>query len=218
MKTSNLFAWCGVTLANAIGVVLGSIVLWASANEANAISINQVSTSIDLTAQSADFQIIYNGVPNFLAVDSAGRPADQFRIYIVSPFVSLPGNTCVECAFSGAADPWLTETLGVINLSHGFGPTFGTLSFSQSSNILEFSAPFSVLNAPDGNFLYLLVAFNFGDESRVAFSGFSGGVAQPVDPFSVAPVPAALPLFATGLGMMGLLGWRRKRRAGVAAD
>lgn len=27
------------------------------------------------------------------------------------------------------------------------------------------------------------------------------------------PIPAALPLFATGLGMVGLLGWRRKRKA-----
>jgi hypothetical protein len=27
------------------------------------------------------------------------------------------------------------------------------------------------------------------------------------------PLPAALPLFATGLGALGLLGWRRKRRA-----
>ena len=33
------------------------------------------------------------------------------------------------------------------------------------------------------------------------------------------PLPAALPLFATGLGAMGLLGWRRKRKnaAGIAA-
>jgi hypothetical protein len=29
------------------------------------------------------------------------------------------------------------------------------------------------------------------------------------------PIPAALPLFATGLGALGLLGWRRKRRATV---
>ena len=26
------------------------------------------------------------------------------------------------------------------------------------------------------------------------------------------PTPAALPLFATGLGALGLLGWRRKRK------
>jgi hypothetical protein len=27
------------------------------------------------------------------------------------------------------------------------------------------------------------------------------------------PIPAALPLFATGLGALGLLGWRRKKKA-----
>ncbi len=30
------------------------------------------------------------------------------------------------------------------------------------------------------------------------------------------PIPPALPLFATGLGAMGLLGWRRKRKAQAA--
>jgi hypothetical protein len=33
----------------------------------------------------------------------------------------------------------------------------------------------------------------------------------------VTPLPAALPLFATGLGALGLLGWRRKRKAQAAA-
>jgi hypothetical protein len=31
--------------------------------------------------------------------------------------------------------------------------------------------------------------------------------------FTQTPIPAALPLFATGLGALGLLGWRRKRKA-----
>jgi hypothetical protein len=34
---------------------------------------------------------------------------------------------------------------------------------------------------------------------------------------SATPLPAALPLFATGLGAMGLLGWRRKRKAQATA-
>ena len=31
-------------------------------------------------------------------------------------------------------------------------------------------------------------------------------------PISTTPLPAALPLFATGLGAMGLFGWRKKRK------
>jgi PEP-CTERM motif len=34
--------------------------------------------------------------------------------------------------------------------------------------------------------------------------------------FSPTPLPAALPLFASGLGVMGLLGWRRKRKKAAA--
>ena len=48
-------------------------------------------------------------------------------------------------------------------------------------------------------------------------SGGTGGVSgiHLEDSWYVAatPVPAALPLFATGLGALGLLGWRRKRKA-----
>jgi hypothetical protein len=40
-----------------------------------------------------------------------------------------------------------------------------------------------------------------------------------IDVISSTPLPAALPLFATGLGAMGLFGWRRKRKntAAIAA-
>ncbi len=34
---------------------------------------------------------------------------------------------------------------------------------------------------------------------------------------AATPIPAAAPLFATGLGAMGLLGWRRKRKAADVA-
>jgi hypothetical protein len=37
------------------------------------------------------------------------------------------------------------------------------------------------------------------------------------DVASTTPLPAALPLFATGLGALGLLGWRRKRKAAAIA-
>jgi hypothetical protein len=34
---------------------------------------------------------------------------------------------------------------------------------------------------------------------------------------TTTPIPAALPLFASGLGVLGLLGWRRKRKAAAVA-
>jgi hypothetical protein len=38
----------------------------------------------------------------------------------------------------------------------------------------------------------------------------------PYSYFAPTPLPAALPLFATGLGVMGLLGWHRKRKNNAA--
>jgi hypothetical protein len=41
----------------------------------------------------------------------------------------------------------------------------------------------------------------------------AGPTCGPLGCVSQTPVPAALPLFATGIGGLGLLGWRRKRKA-----
>ena len=38
-----------------------------------------------------------------------------------------------------------------------------------------------------------------------------GGTPQDLGVYT--PVPAALPLFTSGLGALGLFGWRRKRKA-----
>ena len=50
---------------------------------------------------------------------------------------------------------------------------------------------------------------NCGSGSGFAGPGVWSGRLE--DQFSVIPLPAAIPLFATGLGVLGLLGWRRKR-------
>jgi hypothetical protein len=42
-----------------------------------------------------------------------------------------------------------------------------------------------------------------------------GGTPQDLGKY-VTPLPAALPLFTSGLGVMGLFGWRRKRKASAA--
>jgi len=54
-----------------------------------------------------------------------------------------------------------------------------------------------------------VLAFNFRDDPGFLFLD---DVAA-----NQTPLPAALPLFATGLGALGLLGWRRKRKARAVA-
>jgi hypothetical protein len=44
---------------------------------------------------------------------------------------------------------------------------------------------------------------------------FSAGIDN--GPVSNTPLPVTLPLFASGLGALGLLGWRRKRKAQALA-
>jgi hypothetical protein len=45
----------------------------------------------------------------------------------------------------------------------------------------------------------------------------SGAIFETDRPTGSTPLPATLPLFATGLGALGLLGWRRKRKSQAAA-
>jgi hypothetical protein len=59
--------------------------------------------------------------------------------------------------------------------------------------------------------LVATVSENPGGVTNDIFSMSGTGVA----PVSNTPLPAALPLFASGLGALGLLGWRRKRKAHI---
>jgi len=55
-----------------------------------------------------------------------------------------------------------------------------------------------------GFFVDAPVGFAFNDLTRTQFT---------FDTVAETPLPAALPLFGTGLGMIGLFGWRKRRRA-----
>jgi hypothetical protein len=96
---------------------------------------------------------------------------------------SSPTTTC------GPTGPGCANEMIFYSLDNGSAPAdVGSLSFSNLTNFITENA--------DGTFSYTT----------------SNGV-NTYDGISETPLPAALPLFATGLGALGLLGWRRKRKA-----
>ena len=65
------------------------------------------------------------------------------------------------------------------------------------------------------------IVYNYKDLATGHFSqGLITAVLHPGsadEGLASTPLPGALPLFATGLGALGLLGWRRKRKAAAVA-
>jgi hypothetical protein len=100
-------------------------------------------------------------------------------------------------------DSFEFETNLTGGIGHAFGPggvdRFRILGIETSALLDPFSA----------------VAFITG-LTFVSEGTFSGTMTPLTEFVSDVPIPAALPLFATGLGLMGLLGWRRKRKVSAA--
>ncbi len=162
----------------------------------------------------------------------------------VTPFVYalVTGTIATDCD-SCTLD---VSHLGAWSFTYtGPGGMNGTFS-GNNSNILTPVTGTSPLSAAGGNILYNYMApgeleFLFvsggaendelivGPNELVAefdcsgcevydtpqtFGGFQ--FATEVPGTGATPLPAALPLFGTGLGVMGLFGWRRKRKGAAA--
>lgn len=105
---------------------------------------------------------------------------------------------------------------GAFNFAGGgliidFLPTGGTLSdIDPAGNLVASDA-----DDPSGFFVgrYYRGAFagDLTSNDVIAIGGFQ------IVTGTETPIPAALPLFATGLGALGLLGWRRKRKNAALA-
>lgn len=110
---------------------------------------------------------------------------------------------------------------------------FSGMSWLANPNTNTYFNYVAIRYAPQGPSVYSpytdepqgIFAADSGDTWQLCFaancSSYTGHLANNwtyrLETVSNVPLPAALPLFGTGLGLMGLLGWRRKRKASAIA-
>jgi hypothetical protein len=125
--------------------------------------------------------------------------------------VSIPASTAPDVvsgltwSLTSGTSYWLLQT--TLNNGKFFFLNGGALP-SDADIAIVFGGTFS--SSISGAIAHALFTSNedYADFNNITTT--SGSV-------STTPLPAALPLFATGLGALGLLGWRRKRKAQAAA-
>src|SRR5262245_38258136 len=92
-----------------------------------------------------------------------------------------------------------------------FTPTHISFSIPAVDGRLEFFlSSGSLLSAAALIDVYVLEGHDNPTEGGTDLRDAHGTISAPVPQ---VPLPGALPLFATGLGALGLIGWRRKRQA-----
>jgi hypothetical protein len=115
----------------------------------------------------------------------------------------------------------LTQTY---NLSFAYAPRVGVPASSNGIEVFWGGTSLGIFTG-DGTVSTAWTVFNFSvigtgsDVVRFVAVGTDDSLGGSLDAVALTatPLPAALPLLATGLGAFGLLGWRRKRKAQAAA-
>jgi len=158
------------------------------------------------------------------------------------PKLSTPANAAImefptTTSLEASPNPGITGTLitltgTVVAVGTDVVPV-GTISFFDGTSDL------GDIRMDDGVAVLTTTSLRVGTNSITAdYSGgiigggdepgflFNASTSSPIDvvvvegitstPPAATPLPAGLPLFATGLGALGLLGWRRRRKAGAS--
>jgi hypothetical protein len=133
--------------------------------------------------------------PNLPYIEVGGSSMD----YVVT--ANIAGPTSFG---SGAYTPPSSSTgatVGIYDNQYIIFPTFYASDTFTSQSMIFSNANFATLGVTPGTYQWTWIS---GGGSEI--TTFTLEIGQ-------TPIPAALPLFATGLGALGLLGSRRKRKA-----
>jgi hypothetical protein len=122
----------------------------------------------------------------------------------------------VDAAGSGEGvllgpDSGNNSALGSQDTQFALSATATSLNF----NFEDTASSYFYFLAPSGTFAQLVDAYYSSPDGYVQLAAGGFGTSFSISDTqigTVTPLPAALPLFATGLGVIGLLAWRQKRQ------
>jgi hypothetical protein len=145
----------------------------------------------------------------------------------LTPYSVSPSNPIYNGSFQSLTQLVLDSTNGIAFGFQDVGEPQGNPSnyvavFQLSDSLftsIALNADFSVTTAiANALFGYYMPVTNAGVFSGYLLIGtLDSAVTFSANVVNATPLPAALPLFATGLGALGLFGWRRKRKAAALA-
>jgi hypothetical protein len=122
----------------------------------------------------------------------------------VGDTMNVPSGFNTGFSFFYADQVGFTGNVSVYSGLNATGDLLATLSLPSTPNPYTVWVPIGVSFAGTAESVVFSGSANF-----IGFDDITLGSATP----GTVPLPAALPLFATGLGVLGLLGWHRKRKS-----
>jgi hypothetical protein len=143
------------------------------------------SLTYNVTFENASYDTVYPSAPTFLGNSSGAEDAAS----------------AIESALNSLGVTALTGISGdfqVVEVPYDVSATSATSSSAYCNDVPCPAGSWSGLGTSGGGDLTDVYTGYYYTTFLIAAS---------------SPLPAALPLFATGLGALGLLGWRRKRKA-----
>jgi hypothetical protein len=210
--------------AFAFSIVVGTGVV----SEANASTLldstNASSTLANGIWQAVDMGFLYTPASPYtldgVATKFSYLPPSGIPTVTVEIFSGLPGS--LSLLSSGTLTPVAANSFATASMSP-VALTGGTTYFVGFENITGLGSNFSLTGLTTTGYYYDYGGKTFLNPYGPGNNPYTFPGLGVVSEFfgtadtTVTPLPAALPLFATGLGALGLLGWRRKRKAAAQA-
>ena len=176
-----------------VAVLTGLTMLLGGAEISSAATISQDQFFGPLSGPSSSAILNYN------LFDPSQGTLSAFSVDITSKIFDAVGVT-ISASISGFPDLLSITASGALS------------STPQNINITGLSSfPFDAFVGVGTFPLDFSYTANCGTSCGAGWSG-DLRLIYVFDPVSQTPLPAALPLFATGLSVLGLLRWRRKRK------